>query len=60
MAHCLTMIVPTCNFGLQALHEQEETLKQQINHLQQQVKDSTPDKTQLKYLQDSVKSHEKG
>ena len=47
-------------YFLKALDEQEETLKQQIVHLEKQVKESTPDKAKLKELQDSVKNHEKG
>ena len=52
-----------CHFYLfffKALDEQEETLKQQIVHIEQQVKESIPDKTRLKQLEDLVKSHEKG
>ena len=47
-------------FSLQALDEQEGVLRQQIEQLGKQVKESTPDKNKLKQLQDSVKSHEKG
>ena len=49
-----------CCFSLQALDEQEGVLRQQIEQLDKQVKESTPDKNKLKQLQDSVKSHEKG
>ena len=45
---------------LKALDEQEVTLKQQIVHLEKQVKERTPDKAKLKELQDAVKKHEKG
>ena len=45
---------------LKALDEQEVALKQQIVHLEKQVKESTPDKAKLKQLQDAVKKHEKG
>lgn len=45
---------------LKALDEQEVALKQQIVHLEKQVKESTPDKAKLKELQDAVKKHEKG
>ena len=47
-------------FFSKALDEQEETLKQQIVHIEQQVKESIPDKARLKQLEDLVKSHEKG
>ena len=47
-------------FSFKALDEQEETLKQQIVHIEQQVKESIPDKARLKQLEDLVKSHEKG
>lgn len=47
-------------FFSKALDEQEETLKQQIVHIEQQVKESIPDKAKLKQLEDLVKSHEKG
>ena len=49
-----------CCFSLQALDEQEGLLRQQIEQLDKQVKESTPDKNKLKQLQDSVKSLEKG
>ena len=42
------------------MDEQEVALKQQIVHLEKQVKESTPDKAKLKQLQDAVKKHEKG
>ena len=45
---------------LKALDEQEVALKQQIVHLEKQVKERTPDKAKLKELQDVVKKHEKG
>lgn len=35
-------------------------MKQQIVHLEKQVKESRPDKAKLKELQDAVKKHEKG
>ena len=47
-------------FFSKALDEQEETLKQQIVHIERQVKESIPDKARLKQLEDLVKSHEKG
>ena len=48
------------SFFSKALDEQEETLKQQIVHIERQVKESIPDKARLKQLEDLVKSHEKG
>ena len=53
-------IIPFSPFKLQALDEQEKALKQQIVHLEKQVKESTPDKAKLKQLQEYVKTHEKG
>lgn len=47
-------------FFCKALDEQEEILKQQIVHIEHQVKESIPDKARLKQLEDLVKSHEKG
>ncbi|XP_073255953.1 structural maintenance of chromosomes protein 4-like [Porites lutea] len=47
------------NMETKALDEQEVALKQQIVHLEKQVKESTPDKAKLKQLQDAVKKHEK-
>ncbi|KAJ7381328.1 Structural maintenance of chromosomes protein 4 [Desmophyllum pertusum] len=47
------------NMEIKALDEQEVTLKQQIVHLEKQVKESTPDKARLKQLEDFVKTYEK-
>lgn len=54
------MILVWIFYLFKALDEQEETLKQQIVHIEQQVKESIPDKARLKQLENLVKSHEKG
>ena len=58
--HLLEITIYIFFLFLKALDEQEVALKQQIVHLEKQVKESTPDKAKLKQLQDAVKKHEKG